>query len=182
MTTLWHPNAKRVPIASAPQDLTFRGGGEKVIWHTTEGTTVEGAIAAYKASGVCPHFTIGMRNGQRVLVQHLPLNRAASALRHAQGPETNRANAWQVEIVGFASASGQWSDRTYHYLNLLARYLNRHCNVPMTSKVIWRDPKRLSPAGFVLYRGHCGHVHVPGNDHYDPGTGFHIHKVLNPKK
>jgi hypothetical protein len=101
---VWHPNAKRVPIPSAPQNLTFTGGGHKLVWHTTEGSSIEGAESAYRAAGVCPHFTIALVNGHRVLHQHLPLDVAASALKHDSGPQTNRANAIQVEIVGFASS------------------------------------------------------------------------------
>lgn len=179
MTTLWHPNAKRVIIPTAPHDLTFTEGGNKVTWHTTEGSSAEGAVSAYKSSGVCPHFTVGLRDNHRVLLQHLPLNRAASALRHPSGtPETNRCNNWQVEIVGFASKSANWDPKLYHYLKLLAQFLHRHCDVPMTEDVSWRNPKRLNGHTFVSYSGHLGHMHAPGNDHTDPGTGFHIGKII----
>lgn len=181
MTTLWHPNAKRIIIPSAPQDLTFTSGGHKLTWHTTEGSSADGAVAAYRAAGVCPHFTIGYDNTrrQRVLYQHLPLNRAASALKHPTGTqETNRCNNWQVEVVGFAAKSGLMFEQHYHYMKLLAEFLHRHCAVPMVSTVHWREPKRLSGPAFVAYRGHCGHMHVPHNDHSDPGTGFHIGRIL----
>lgn len=181
VTTLWHPNAKRVIIPSAPQGLTFTGGGRKLTWHTTEGSSADGAVGAYRASGVCPHFTIGLEHNRRVLLQHLPLNRAASALKHSSGPETNRANNWQVEIVGFAAKSAVWDDQLYHYLKLLAQFINRHCDVPMRESVNWRKPTRLSGGGFYSYSGHLGHMHAPGNDHTDPGTGFHIGKIIPVK-
>lgn len=178
MTLLWHPNAKRITIPTAPQDLTFTGGGHKVTWHTTEGSSSDGAVAAYKTNGDCPHFTIGYEHGKRTLLQHLPLNRAASALKHPSGPETNRANNWQVEIVGFAAHSDNFDMKLYHYLNLLAQFLHRHCEVPMTESVSWRKPQRLTGGGFYQYAGHLGHMHAPGNDHSDPGTGFHIGYVI----
>ncbi|MEA2156805.1 MAG: hypothetical protein QOE11_2945, partial [Solirubrobacteraceae bacterium] len=28
----------------------------------------------------------------------------------------------------------------------------------------------LSPADWLHGSGHCGHQHVPGNDHHDPGA------------
>lgn len=177
---LWHPGARKVLIPTAPQNLQFTGGGKKLVWHSTEGSGIEGAVGAYKASGVCPHFTIQVRAGERTLYQHLPINRAASALRHPAGtPATNTANAIQVEIVGFAENSAHWSMSMYHYLHLLAKWVHEHYGVPMRETVNWRSPTRLHGAGFVQYEGHCGHMHVPANDHGDPGTGFHIFYVLN---
>src|SRR4051812_4676674 len=105
---VWHPSAKRVVIPTAPV-LTFRGGGHKVCWHATQGSSAEGAIDAYRNSGSRPHFTIGIKNGKRVLYQHIPLNQAASALKHPNNtPETNRARCIQVEVVGFAEDAADW--------------------------------------------------------------------------
>jgi hypothetical protein len=175
---LWHPGARRVVIDSAPQGLRFTGGGKKMVWHTTEGGSIEGAEGAYRANGDCPHFTIAYTNGKRVLHQHLPIDRAASALRHPQGTRpTNTADAIQVEIVGFAAQSHAWPKELYHYLHLLAKWCNRHYGVPMTEKATWRNPLKI--INFEEYAGHCGHVHVPNNDHVDPGRGFHIWYVLN---
>lgn len=177
-TKLWHPNAKRLVIPGVP-NLTMAGGGHKLVWHTTEGSSAEGAIGAYRQSTAVPHFTIGLKDGKRVLYQHLPLNRAATALRHPSGPETNRANAIQVEIVGFAARSGEWPLKLYHYLHLLGKFVETNANVPLrtTLPVTWRDPKRLSGSQFYNYSGHLGHMHAPGNDHVDPGVHFHIGHV-----
>lgn len=180
--TLWHPNAKRVIIPTAPQHLFFVGGGKGLVWHTTEGSTIEGAESAYRSNGVCPHFTIALVRGKRVLHQHLPLNRAASALQHPSGTlPTNTAFKWQVEIVGFAHRSGEWPLALYHHLHLLAKYINRHCDVPMTEGVSWRNPVRMQSHTFYNYEGHCGHMHAASqpDEHGDPGKGFHIGYVLN---
>lgn len=180
MPTLWHPAAKRVPIAAQQQNLTFTGGGRKLVWHTTEGSSIEGAVGAYRASGSAPHFTIYVSKlGVRTLYQHLPINRAATALAHPSGPDTNRANAIQVEIVGFAAESGKWSRATYFYLYWLARWCNKHFAVPMRSApgVVWSHPRRLSGQAFFDASGHVGHCHAPGNDHTDPGVGFHAGRV-----
>jgi len=178
--TLWHPHAKKVLITSAPQHLTFTGGGKKLVWHTTEGAGIDGAVGAYKSAGVCPHFTIQVVSGRRTLYQHLPISRAASALRHPQGTlPTNTANAIQVEIVGFARDSAHWPMSKYHYLHELARWVHDHFGVPMSEGVHWNPPSKLGQSAFVEYHGHCGHMHVPGNDHVDPGNGFHIGYVLN---
>jgi hypothetical protein len=44
--------------------------------------------------------------------------------------------------------------------------------------VSFPDPHRLSGEAFQVRSGHNGHVHVPGNDHTDPGRGFRIGAVL----
>lgn len=176
--TTWHPNARVVKIPEAPQNLAFTGGGHKLVWHTTEGGGIDGAVGAYHAAGVCPHFTIQVISGKRTLYQHLPINVAASALKHS-GPPTNTANCIQVEIVGFAARSGDWPDSMYHYLHELARWIHDHFGVPFTTPVQWGHPVRLSGDAFVKASGHVGHMHAPGNDHGDPGQGFHIGKVFH---
>lgn len=163
---------KQVPL---PPTGPMGGGGRKIVWHTTEGSTAAGAVGAYKASGAYPHFTLA-EDG--TAWQHLGFGQYGTALKHVYGPETNRANAIQVEIVGFAKDSGRWSDTRYKQIAALARYIEDKFNVPRDAKVSFDNPSRLSPEAFVGYAGHCGHVHVPGNDHYDPGTGFKIGKVL----
>lgn len=180
---LWHPNARRVIIPSAPQNLAFQAGGRKHCWHTTEGSSIEGAISAYRANGVCPHFTISVHGGTRDLVQHLPMNVAASALEHPAGtPVTNTAGVnIQTEAVGFAADAGSWPDAMYRYLHLLARFVQRHAGVPLTEGVVWRvAERRIEPHAFIAYSGHYGHRHAPNQrqHHQDPGDRFHITRVL----
>lgn len=176
----WHPRATVVPIPSAPRGLTFAvGAGKKLVWHTTEGSSIDGAVGAYKAAGVCPHFTIAVSKfGKRTLYQHLPITVASSALKHPAGTQpTNTAGCIQVEIVGFAKDSATWSRATYFYLYWLAKWINKHAGVQMMTAVSWRHPARMTQNGFFGAEGHVGHMHVPGNDHTDPGTGFHIGRV-----
>lgn len=158
-----------------PGTSSMTGGGHKIVWHTTEGSTVAGAFGAYKASGAYPHFTLG-EDG--IAYQHLPLSQYATALQHIGPYETNRANAIQVEIVGFASESGGWSDGRYAEIAALARHIEDEFNVKRKAGVSFDHPSRLSGSAFVNYEGHCGHVHVPNNSHYDPGPGFRIGKVI----
>lgn len=179
--TVWHPSAKRVIIAQAPQGLAMtHSQGRYCTWHSTEGSSIEGAEAAYRANGDCPTFTIAHVNGKRILHQHLPITVAASALRHPTGTRpTNTLGKIhvQVEIVGFARDSGAWSDAKYHYLNLLALWLHKHGDIPLTTPVLWRHPKRLRESEPV-HSGHYGHMHWYNQDHTDPGVGFHIGKVI----
>ena len=55
----------------------FAGGPFKIIHHTTEGTSYEGARSAYVAKRVDPHFTVA---GNQIY-QHIDTNRAARALK-----------------------------------------------------------------------------------------------------
>jgi hypothetical protein len=60
--------------------------------------------AVHRGSGT-PHLSIGWRKGFRfpVVAQFLPFDQYAKTLEHPGGtPETNRANAVQIEICGRA--------------------------------------------------------------------------------
>lgn len=185
---LFHPDAKHVPIPEAPQGLTYTGGGHKLCWHTTEpgktprpirASDIDSAVGAYHSNHDCPTFTIMVLNDKRTLLQHLPINHAASALKHPGGTlPTNTANVIQVEIVEFAAQSAGWADALYFYLHHLARWAHDHFAVPMTTPVKWKNPARLGERAWVDASGHVGHMHCPHNDHVDPGHGFHIGKVL----
>ena len=106
--TAFLPNVERIPGNDAG---AFVASGPKIVWHTTEGSTVEGAVGAFKANNSWPHFTLNPKTGR--LVQHLPMTRAGRSLEHRSGTvETNRAHAIQVELVGFAGESPSWSART----------------------------------------------------------------------
>ena len=157
------------------------GGGWKITHHTTEGTTAADAIAAYRRHGGWPHFTAEWRGGQLTLFQHLPLEVAARALVNPPDRwETNRARTIQIEHVGFARATGRWSLARCAAVGRLCRWIEEHTGCPrrVMRGVSFPHPRRLSGRGFQVGAGHHGHVHVPGNDHTDPGRGFRIALVL----
>jgi hypothetical protein len=129
-------------------------------------------------SGTAPHFTLNPQTGK--LWQHIPLNRAAMSLKHPAGTvETNRAHAFQVELIGFASQSHAWPASAYEHLADLARWIEsnggveRRCSVKFIAAAA-----RLAGQAWLDYDGHCGHMHVPSNDHVDPGPGFRIDLVI----
>lgn len=165
---LWHPDAIRVPYSDAGPFVT---GRPKLVWHTTEGV----GLPVY--AGSQPHFTLNPANGQ--LHQHIPINRAAKTLKHPPGTvETNRANAIQVELRGFASLTGTWPKAYYENIAKLARWIEDNAGVPSVSTVEFkRGVARLTPQAWLNYTGHIGHCHVPNNDHWDPGN-FRIAEVL----
>lgn len=143
----------------------------KLVWHTTEGTSLPGYAGSH------PHFTLDFKRKQ--LYQHIPVTSGAMALVHGV-VETNRAHAIQVELVGFASESPNWSDADYAQIAALARWIEKHCGVPRKCTVRFvpvGQTNHLGSSQWLSYSGHLGHQHVPGNDHTDPGS-FQIQKVI----
>jgi len=189
---LLNPDATHQPLEDAGP---FTGGGRKFIVHTTEGSTLESAFATLQANRSAPHFILEVKNGRRRLVQCIAINRAARALQHTGGPETNRANCIQVEVVGFtdhtaAQRAGHlelwvpnWSHDVYAALHALMQWTNEHFGVPMRADhpFVGRPGyARLSGEAFVNAVGLLGHCHVPENDHTDPGplrTGLVVNGV-----
>lgn len=166
----WHPDAKRDPY---PPAGPFSVGGKKIVWHTTEGTSLP------KYSGSAPHFTVLVHTGE--LYQHVPISQASSSLEHPPGTaQTNKAGCIQVEIAEFARNSKDWPDKYYEQIASLARWIERNAKVESKCSVKFTDADsvtRMSESKFTSYRGHCGHQHVPHNSHWDPGE-FQINKVL----
>ena len=159
MGALWHPNA----IRRIHTDSGFhQGGGRKVVWHTTEGTSLP------NYGGSSPHFTLDPGTGR--LWQHIPLNRGGRALLPG-GP--NFWNAIQVELIGFAKDTQTWSDASYARIAKLARWIEANFGVPRSAGVTFAGhgatPHLESLEAFRSYAGHIGHQHVPGNTHWDPG-------------
>src|SRR4051794_514363 len=174
----WHPLASRVDGQSAGAHVA---GGWKITHHTTEGTTAAGAIGAYRQNGGWPHFTADWTGGQLRLFQHLPLEVAARGLVNPPDQwETNRARTIQIEHVGFARATGRWSLGHYAAIGRLCRWIEDRTGCPRRRMrgVSFTRPRRLSGRSFQVGAGHHGHVHVPGNDHTDPGRRFRIALVL----
>lgn len=164
---LFLPGIERVPGNHAG---TFVPSPPKLVWHTTEGSSIEGAIGAYRQHHSWPHFTLDPKHGR--LVQHLPMNRAGRALEHRRGTvETNRAHVIQVELVGFAKESAGWSSERYEQIARLARQVEAAVGVPRRAFATFTvSGQRLSDSAWLHSAGHCGHQHVPHNNHTDPGA------------
>lgn len=174
----WLKDVRREKFAGAGKFT--KGTHYKLVWHTTEGSSIDGAIGAYRANGnCCPHITFNPATNE--VVQHVPFNRAAAALKHPAGcVETNHAHAIQLELVGFAAKTPDWSKAEYARIARLARKIEkatgvrRQCHVKFAAA---GHTHRLEPHSWLHYSGHCGHQHVPGNDHTDPGA-FKIDLVV----
>jgi hypothetical protein len=164
----WHPHATRTQVQSP---LSFIPGTKpKLVWHTTEGSS----LPLY--NGGWPHFTLNPKTGQ--LWQHVPLTGGCYTLRNLSGGiETNRAHAYQVELIGFARDTATWPSSYYKNIAKLARWIEKHGRVPRKCSVTFRSTSSVKVGDFYGYTGHIGHQHVPENDHWDPGE-LRIEEVL----
>ena len=168
MSPVWHPDAKRVQYADAGTMLDVPARG---VLHTTEGH----GLPTY--SGSAPHFTLNPATGD--LWQHIAINRCAKALKNlGGGVETNRANAIQIEMIGFAKDTPNWPKAHYREVADLMRWVERNGGVKRRSGVKFVAGRNtLSHGEWMNYSGWCGHQHVPENDHWDPGA-FRIDDAL----
>ena len=150
------------------------GAPWKIVLHTTEGYAYSPSTSSYFGHQNWPHATI--TRGR--IYQHFPLSKAAYALAHDWGPETNRANAIQCEVVWKAD-NPLWPDDLLDTLSDWIRWAQAQTGVPTRFAEMWRpatvlatisSPIRMSGEAFVDFHGICGHSNVPGgNHHWDPG-------------
>lgn len=150
---------------------SFTGGGNKLVLHTTEGTSANGAISAYRANNSWPHFTLSFEENKRK-IQHVETTLAARALQNntADGYQTNRADCIQVEIVGYAKDAAGWSTTKLDWLAERFKEIRAAYSFPLQALEFKQNATRLSDKAFVDYAGIVGHQHCPDNTHWDPGA------------
>jgi hypothetical protein len=171
----WIPGFEQIPATHAGG--TYAGAPWRLVLHSTEGNTVAGAVAAYWSSGSWPHFTVDPGAGRRS--QHYDTGTAARALMHPPlSPATNGANAIQIEIVGYAANTiPHLTDDELDWLALdVVNPIRAVCPFRLDAPAFVPYPasygigaQRFTWNQWALFAGICGHEHVPGNDHGDPG-------------
>lgn len=150
----------------------------KIVHHTTEGSTAEGALTALGTAHADSHFVVGRNKAGIVMTyQLIDTNEAARALRNSPGGvETNRDNAIQIEVVGFA---GKPKDRaTLDAVAKLCRWIEKQHGVarvwpnglPKPANRYGQDPggHNRDAKTWDKVSGHYGHSQVPENTHWDP--------------
>ncbi|WP_407563299.1 hypothetical protein [Streptomyces sp. 184] len=160
-----------------------------VVWHSTEGTS----LPSYSGGAVAPNFTALPDFGAEKIrwYQHYDFDVSSRALRNlGGGVETNTANVCQVEVVGTCdpSAHRRWGgqhlympelpDWAVRDLAAFAKWAHEKHGVPLKSGLTFKpypasygsNGVRLSGSQWRSFYGHCGHQHVPENDHGDPGA------------
>jgi hypothetical protein len=147
--------------------------------HTTEGSTIAGAVAAYTARKVPPHFTIDPV--RQIGQQHIDTSFAARALW-----DVDRHGPIQTEIVGRAAETPAWPDSYYQWIaETLVKPVCETHSIPMSDnhpdggRLHWNNsdaygmnaPQRLNREQWDRFTGICGHQHAPPrNAHWDPGA------------
>lgn len=169
---------------------TWKGNGKsggsyidvpaKVVLHTTE---TEG-LPGYTGGATAPHLTYNPKT--RKWFQHTNLDTAARALRNLKGGvETNRAVAFQVEIICYSAKYisdqkpsrlwvGDLPDTAYDDLRAFVAWTKVPLVWPgrqaLTAGQSMATGFRLSGRDWLGYHGVIGHQHVPENVHWDPGA------------
>lgn len=165
--TDWLPGYEYHTIPNASTSSWISGYNDRIILHTTEGGSLEGAFGAYNASRNIPHITTDLTTKRKV--QHLPLNASASAVMHTRYPETNRAGRTiQIEIVGYSADSANRPDDELAFLAEILLDL-RSAGLEFQSLALDGNVPRMNDSDWVSFNAICGHRHVPENDHTDPG-------------
>lgn len=174
-----------------------------VVWHTTEGRT----LPDYDGGSNAPNITAVPDFSKKKLVwfQHFDFDTSARALvNKSGGVETNTMNVNQVEIVGTCDPAThkKWKDAGYLHLYTpdlpdwavrdlaeYARWAHEEHGVRLESGLPFKaypssygsNGVRMSGARWNRFYGHCGHQHVPENDHGDPGA-FPMQRILDLAK
>lgn len=161
-----------------------------VVWHSTEGRS----LPDYGGGASAPTFTAvpDFKSKKIIWYQHFGVDTSARALvNKAGGVATNTLNVVQVEIVGTCDPAthAKWSRYEHLYTPELpdwvirdfaefARWLSDKHGIPLSSGVNFKAypgsygnaDQRMSFDEWTAFKGHCGHQHVPENDHGDPGA------------
>ena len=159
-------------------ELPWRG-----VLHTTEGGGIGGALQTFRATNFWPHLTIEPATGR--IVQHLPLTIGSRALSDKVTPWPNASRCIQIEIVGFAAQSPSWAPEHLAFVRDVLRRIEDLVPIPRRSGrsflnaagVNATPSNRMSVDEWKRFSGWCGHQHVPGESHWDPG-GLDIEAVL----
>lgn len=164
-----------------------------VVLHTTEGRT----LPDYGGGAVAPTLTAVPDFAAKKLrwYQHFDIDISARALVNAPGGvETNTLNVCQVELVGTCDPAthAKWAAAGYAHiywpeapewalaeLAVFLRWMNAEHGVPLTGPAKWpaypasygsATGQRMTYAQWEVFKGVCGHMHVPENAHGDPGA------------
>ncbi|MER6492736.1 hypothetical protein [Streptomyces griseorubiginosus] len=161
-------------------------------WHSTEGTS----LPSYDGGSMAPNFTAKPDFAAKRLVwyQHFDFDVSSRALRNLTGGvETNTLNVGQVEIVGTCDPTthAKWARSGIQHLYMaelpdwairdlaaFAKWANANHGVPLSSGLTFKaypssyggNGVRMNGTQWNNFTGHCGHQHVPENDHGDPGA------------
>jgi hypothetical protein len=145
------------------------------VMHTIEGNLGSG-LSVFQRH-FAPHFAL---DGRRI-VQMIPLGMIACALENRPGGvETNRITRAQIEVAGKSQQTAWLPDpQTADALADLMATLKLTADIPLTRPFPEKMPpqpwaaanfKRRQAGKWGRTAGWFGHVEVPENAHWDPGS------------
>lgn len=150
-----------------------------IVLHTTESDigTVD-AVASYLfRTGNRSHLVFDPATGEKVTM--VRWDQPGAALRNlAGGVETNlRGDVFQVELVGRAIEVASYPQSWFETLAAALKGWCAETGVPAVfpcqflpyPETYGDSAVRLSPEAWLTVEGVVGHMHVPENDHGDPG-------------
>ncbi len=157
-----------------------------LVLHSTEGWSIQDAVTTMTQRNTQAHIVFDPeRNEREMLLDWDDWARSLQNLRGDEdlGVETNRrGKVYQVEIVGFAIKMPDYSDEWYDNLAAFVRDICEELEVPLDfpydfvpyathppSSYGSNNGVRLSAEEWEEVTGIVGHMHVPENDHGDPG-------------
>lgn len=187
MSDLWIVDGNKRKIFSGKPGYKYdRVGPKKLCLHTTQGKSLRGAESAYKKYP--PHIGCDFRT--KTVHQYVPLNKASYS---AKGAENDDEPMIQIEIVGYAQESHNWSDEMLQWLvdevffpvwqlwPYAVQGPAKGFKGEMDKEAIWassKSPIRFSNREFEMFSGIVGHQHLPAPDnHWDPGA-IDIDKII----
>jgi hypothetical protein len=159
---------QHAPIVTGPM---VPGAVPKIVLHTTEGSSLEGANTTLTENQDEPHFLLDTQSGE--CIQYVSLEQFSRSLEHPVGtPSTNAGGCIQIEMVGFAADTPDWSAHQYHTIAELCYLITGHVPVMPTAdkKFVAEGAERVGQSHWVRAHGFFGHEHVPNNTHTDPGA------------
>lgn len=186
MTNPRHPGATWWGDGKSGGDFVD-GYKPRVVVHTTETRVIPKYRDKLGRAGyTAPHITYDP--AADLTVQHTSLNTAARALKNASGGvETNRAFAYQIEVVCYSDekiaervGGLKVSDLTDHHYERIAGIVDWLCDNKGVARMVRvprpapkagvSSPARMTPTEWRNFNGICGHFEVPENTHWDPGA------------
>lgn len=180
MADVWLPGFAKVPLGTNVRGKPYQfTHNPKCCLHTTEGSSIAGARAAY--APYPPHLIYDWRT--RTGEQHIPLNLASYSAMDGNDDDY----MVQVEIVGFAAESRNWSDEALRRIaEDVFMPIEKAFKVPRVAigkgfkdaldrisppLASTSSPIRLSWDQLRDFSGWLGHQHLPAPDeHWDPGA------------
>lgn len=172
---MWLPGFVKMELPGKPGVPYDEYDDPKAMWHSTQGTSVEGAVGAY--APYPPHLIVDPWRKRKF--QHITLSNGAYALWNEDADDSRCV---QIEVVGYAEDAKYWPTEVYKWLGEeVARPLHEHFGVPYVA--VWKgfkgpedvnytlasasSPLRLTQRELDSFSGHLAHQHSPGDSHWD---------------